>query len=382
MKKFLLPLAACAVLFTGCSNDETVEVPQGQPIDFSGSFIDKISKAIDLVKGNSLRSCNVWGSSSASGAYIFDNQLVTLDQDGIGAYNGTRYWTPSTTYHFMAIATPWHATDGGTVWSQITPTGWTFTSPSPIPGNDHTGPFGSIQFNNNVATGARGLIDLCYASNDRTTDAEITSAPQPVELAFKHALSRIRFIFKNNMPEKHFLVIKNIKVSGIPEQGTLSFTSSAPTWDTSGTIDNYIMHINGGDSSDPSKSNKFSSSITTVTMFTLPTQTFTVSFDIDLFYNSGTEENPIYTQINEDGHPYNHTVTIDASKFPGITDQSPEADKMLQIGRAYAFECTIGKDNIDDNPLFPIEFTAGNDNWSSAGTIPVYNSDDAQTPGN
>jgi len=362
MKRLLLPLLAGLALFsTGCSSDETVEMPKGQEIGFASAFVNKPGRAEDASRAK-MNTCMVWGSSSLANGYIFDAQ--SLNVTGVTVeYSPLRYWSKETEYHFLAL---------GSILAKSECYGdgkiWQYTPPADVPTTD--GLFGTLTYNNDTKenNGAYGEEDLVYAGFDCTTTTDLTQAPT-VKLVFQHALSRIRFLFVNAMDAGYYLEIKNVKVSGLPKNGTLDFASK--TW----TAENYALEkdftvmasntegeTQGVDTDPVLLPVGLDKAGYTETMFTIPdAQEFNVHFEANLWLKN---EDGTYTCQNGENNPYRHDVKINVSEtVKEDTDGDNVADTDvtytgLRMNRAYALRATIGDKNITPDGLYPIKFEA------------------------
>jgi len=344
MKKMILPLLAAATLVTtGCSNDETVEVPQGQKIGFDVPFINKTGRAYELGV-NTFSRFLLWGSSSFANDYIFNGEAISVSGMDV-SYTPVRYWNEGSSYHFMAFATPTEATKDAA---------WTFT-PGAVPTED--GYFGQLTFDNSAESGADGLVDLCYAGADRTTQTPLTTdCTKPVPLAFKHVLSRLRFRFVNAFTENYFIEVKNVKISNLPLSGSLDFSQSPLAWVNTGYTYSKVLAmepqnppavtIAGGEE-------LISTNALTETMYTLPdANEFTVDFDVNLWVKTGDN----YICLNGENNAYHHSVKVNAKQMVSVDGTSTEVPGLL-IGTAYIFQCSINSGNIAPSELKPIDFT-------------------------
>lgn len=340
MKKLTLPLLAGLALITaGCSNDETVEVPKGQAIAFENPFVNKTGRADDLT-GNNLKLFKVWGSSSLANDYIFNGQEVEVA--GINSeYNPPRYWSANSTYHFMAIATQNMMSDAALAEGAVR--SWTY-DPGTVPADDYNGSFGTLTFDNSIS---EGLEDLSYAVAHRTTGATISTTEEAVKLTFNHALSRIRFYFRNNMPTGYYVEVENIKVSELPQSGTLVFGENM-AWSNSGAYEKTLAWEVPTVTGDESNYIEKDKTKYTEAVFTLPSaEKFKVEFDINLYMKDGDN----YVCMNGET-AYHHSVEIEVSQ-----GTEPNIVKGLLMGTAYAFSAVIGSDNVAPGGLKKIEFT-------------------------
>ena len=179
MKKIFVAVMAMAA-FAACSNEEQIAAPKGQAIAFGDAFVDNATKAIIESNNNALTGFTVWGNVTGSGntvaLYGDTGATVTRGAAALGQAwqcSAVRYWTPSCTYNFVAIAN--HS--GVTVDNSI-PTKIAYT----VNPNDPA--------------------DLIYGSAAASTDetnlvsGNITGG-NIVAFTMKHLLSRVKLSFKN-----------------------------------------------------------------------------------------------------------------------------------------------------------------------------------------
>ncbi len=342
MKKLTLPLLAGLALITaGCSNDETVEVPKGQAIAFENSFVNKTGRAVDELTANNLKLFKVWGFSSTAAEYIFNGQEVTVT--GIqSSYDPPRYWSANTTYNFMAITTPNMTADANI--TAENPRSWTY-EPGTTPDAGEKGYFGTLTFDNAISN---GLEDLAFAGATRTTGATISTSEEAVKLSFNHALSRVRFYFRNNMPEGYYIEVKNIELKSLPQQGSLDFKTLV--WTTTGSYSKGLVWDTpasvGAGEEDYIAPTKYNS---TEPVYTLPTKAkFTIGFEINVYMKEG--EN--YICMNG-ATPYKHNVDIEIKQDAA----DPTLVTGLEMGTAYGFTARITDQNIVPGGLKEIEFS-------------------------
>ncbi len=187
MKKIHLIAASAAIIMASCSNDELVKAPEAAPIGFD-SYIGKVTRADDATLAN-VNAISVYGYIGDAGTpKIFDGTIVSKTS-GDWTYTPLQYWTAGKNYFFTALASQVSA--GNSHYGYTWATDLT-TETAGFNGN------GTVSFEN-TQDKASGNEDLLYASATATTPAEITTAPSRVQFAFRHALSRVKFSFKNGM---------------------------------------------------------------------------------------------------------------------------------------------------------------------------------------
>ena len=192
MKKYLF-LALGVAALTSCSSDEVTELNQGNEIKFS-VVADNDSRAHDIwCNANKPQDFRVWANSGGNAFMADDEYTFTGD-----AYTSTtvRYWPETAGVDFYALKYT------GDV---------TYES-----GNQP-----KIEAYN-PATLVSEQQDIIYATKPGATK----TADGVVALNFRHALSQIEFMAKNNNPTIKVLV-KNVCVGNAVTNGT--FTLPAGT---------------------------------------------------------------------------------------------------------------------------------------------------------
>jgi hypothetical protein len=182
MKKLIMLGLAVLGLMTSCSNDELVTVSpanSSKEIAFS-THVDKVtrSSAYDITN-NTIQNFSVYGYTRTNDddewTKIFDDEGVQHKKGGSWYYVNTQYWTIGNSYIFNAITNHWLH--------------WKFT-----PSADDGYTKGTLEYSNGNASSE---YDLVYAYNADITNAQLNGDSfAPVELNFKHLLSRVKFRFE------------------------------------------------------------------------------------------------------------------------------------------------------------------------------------------
>lgn len=202
MKKQMMMLLAIAAM-VGCSKSEVVDNPNGDgntPIKLK-TFVGKSVKAAETTTAN-LTSFQMEAYTTAA-AYpgadaptSFISSAVTTP--GSWTYTGPQYWPQSLKVSFFA-----YAPTTGVTYAAPAAAGW--------PGLTYT-----------VAAEA-SQADLIVAQR---TDQDASINSGKVALNFNHALSQI--LFKAKCATADFTaVVKTIELSGIQNEGTYTFATSA-----------------------------------------------------------------------------------------------------------------------------------------------------------
>lgn len=196
MKKYLFFALGVAAL-TSCSSDEVTELNQGNEIKFS-VVADNDSRAADVwCNANKPQTFNVWANSGgqafiAGDLYEAENSVYTSDV--------VRYWPETAEVDFYALKY-----DGAV----------TYTSGSQP---------SIVKYN--PSTTVAEQQDIIYA----TTPGATKTNDGVVKLNFRHALSQIEFMAKNNNPTIK-VVVKNVCVGNAVTNGTFTL----PKGTTDGT---------------------------------------------------------------------------------------------------------------------------------------------------
>lgn len=249
MKKYLF-LALGVAALTSCSSDEVTELNQGNEIKFS-VVADNDSRATTVYcNNNPMTSFTVYASANESETFINGDTYTgtAINTAWTNASGTDRYWPESASLDFYAVVNA----DAVTI-----PTNW---------GNKAT-PTVSFTTSSTIG-GENGQKDFLYAVSDNKTKANNASAP--VLLNFRHALSQIEFMAKNDNPNLK-VVVTGVKVGKYYKKGTYtlpyantetnftshdqtaSHTHAVGTWDitendlTDYTVQNLNVEVNNGD---------------------------------------------------------------------------------------------------------------------------------------
>lgn len=197
MKKILITLAALATI-AACDKAEVVEAPQGDAIAFGDAFVDNATKAI-YETANDINGFTVWGNvkgTNTTPLALYPTEGATVTR-GTGVALGAawtcsvaRYWTPSATYNFTAIA---NGTGNELVNGIPTKISYSVNSSEPA--------------------------DLIYGATTATTDesaAPITgvNVAKVVTFTMEHLLARVKVSFENQIEEDDYTyAISNVTIS-------------------------------------------------------------------------------------------------------------------------------------------------------------------------
>lgn len=289
MKKIFIAMMAMAA-FAACATEDTIVTPQGQAIAFGDAFVDNSTKAI-IASANDIQGFKVFGNVIAT-ADVATGTPVALYGEGADVTRGeaalgaawscgvTRYWTPSCTFNFAAVA-------NGTVTTVVEglPTVISYEA-----GTDN---------------------DLIYAIADATTAADCTPsiATGIVPFSFKHLLSKVGFTISTDLGNDYTAVITSIAVENVIKNGTYTINT------TNNTITNGTWAAVGTDTVETALEFKDSASHLIIPV----EQDLTVTITYNIQFN-GTTLSSGLTKTGNVSHSfaantvYNITGTLDALK--------------------------------------------------------------------
>lgn len=320
-KVILLGVGALMFAVTSCSNDETVEVPMGNAIGFK-TMVDKNASraAVELTVAN-LTQFKVWGY--AADGLIFNGQVVNV-AGGTCTYTPLQYWEANKAYAFTAV---------GSNESLCTAE---YTVAVAVGGKEG---FGTVAFDNNAANGAE---DLVWAAKNVDAVASIDANMPVVGLAFKHALSRVKFTFENGMASDAYkLTVSGVQIDNAFAKGTMALPEAAWVGETPVALafDAPVAAIGN------------EASAATGYQYIIPgEQNLTLSFDVEV-------------DVNGVKTTYSHNA---------VALVLPENLEAYANGFSYNFKAVLTASNIDpDNELLPIVFSASVEPWGDDNDIDV-----------
>ena len=319
MKKLFIS-ALAIVSMVACSMDETVNTQAPASIAFDGAFVEKATRAEDpSTTTANINEFYVWAVMNEVDGLVFNGETgetVTKGSNG-WTYQNIQYWTPSKSYYFAALA------------GNLNDVELALTADNGMVSKAGLTNLAAFENKN-------GTNDLLYAESVVETPAVISAAPAKVKFQFAHLLSKVKFSFTNGFQNKNnYIVIENITMA-VPATGEIDLTADELAWANQagnltlamGTMDNAAkVAINETAECDFER----------LTIPATAAQEYTVKFDVTL-YNG-----------NQVASTAQKTV-----KISGVE---------LKMGHSYNFKATINKDNVDENPLFPIEFDVEVDEW-------------------
>lgn len=332
MKKSLLIVFASALTLASCSNDETVKAPDTRmPISFQ-SHVSKTSRATDATTDN-LNWFQVWGfnvdKSTNTVGQIFDGEMVTKNSSSAWTYTTPQYWVENKDYYFTAVSSS--STADASVLS--------LTYGSTVPAGEFYGA-GTIVFNQNQDKANAGNIDVVYAFQKASTGATINTQPSAVDLSFKHALSRIRVSFSNDINSSAYsLRISKVTISNAHASGNLVLGEQNPTW--SDLKSDIALNLSDSPFT-PSDVAANNSTVSTGTKFIIPSagMSLKLTFTVTLVQND-----------------------VDMASYTHTDVEMPATDFVM--GHSYNFKASLTPKNLDpENEMYPITFTVNSvEDW-------------------
>jgi hypothetical protein len=334
-RKFLLCVSMTVFgLFASCSSDETVDIPAGRTIEFSGDFVNNNTRA-EYTTSN-ITKFNVYGwvskkidANTTQSGVIFNGDEVSKT-NGKWTYTNTQYWIDGGTYNFSALAG--YTSGNGTL---------TITNEKNARADKPT--IKDFELNG-------GTEDLIYSDHPKAISYTYSAntTPEAVAFTFQHQLSKVKFSFVSTLGGLG-IKVTDIKITDPFEKGTveLSNTQHGAVWtpETRPESGNKALDFGSAPTVDTDYvSTNSTTPSSTEPRFMIPAESkegaaidYTVTFTTTL-YQGGIE----FTQVE-------HKTTIKA-----LT---------LEPGYAYNFIATLTKDNIlgtdennKDKELKPIEF--------------------------
>lgn len=361
MKKLSFLAMGFLAIASSCSNDETILEPsnEGNAMGFSAFVNNGVSSRADLSLAN-LDEFKVWASTWTDDtklAQVFTAQEVNKVNNA-WTYTPLRYWIKGNNYRFSAIAPADGNNENGY---------YTVTQSLERPLEN---PQGGVTINFD-AEKAAGLQDLIYAFKYLPT---VAANQAPVDLEFKHLLSRVKFTFQNQCKSSDIgLKIENLKITdaaasasinmvGVAANDVRKWVLDAKTYAQSFTMTSAGAQIFKNDADNMTEgfavapSNSF---------YLVPSEViereYTVTFTLGVYsWSEAAGTQGEFVLVNT----YDKTVTI-----PAMT---------MSEGFSYNFVAVLDETNIADEELQPIKFNVtGVQDW---GAFEDKNADVTQKP--
>ena len=311
MKNLLFAAALAALAFTGCSTEETSVTPtppHGMPVDFSTS-ISQVSRAtpVEGTEFGADAKIAVFGTETKKGGTAnttwMDNVELSKGAENNWIYTGAKNFMAGYDYSFVAYA-PFRVTS------------LTMTDLTKVPyvvSNDMAKQEDFMY----VATVAKNYSTAAPASDDK------------VALAFKHALSQVKFSAQTSADYSAYYDVKitSIELADIVSAGKLDFTTDTGTWALDATTVAYTQ---------------------------------TVASSVGVLSNNAakdlTSDNGILMLIPQSPKGKNLVLTLEVTAKAGgdadvaaaatsVTVQFPADDPAWEAGHAYTYKITLNLDS-------------------------------------
>lgn len=327
-KSYLFAAASATLMLASCTQNEVVEMPATRAIGF-GTYVGNTSRAAaedtdlaflkDETKGNGFY---VFGSytDNSQEVVVFDGlstQSHVMYKGSAWGYSPINYWSVGKQYNFAAYG-PAAALNNGTA---------TF---------DYTANTLSIK-----GFEATGNLDLVVAEGKQAgyTLASETATPEVVDFKFFHALSKVRFTFKNGWRNLVTLNVSDVKLTGAKRTGDLVTTGTLATATAPFALEKWSNQAEKATDNDYSWTDAFTSTTTDEShpyeYFLLPqtlvADAIKLTFSCQVTNDQGSGPNlgagagnavevsvtiPVNTVTAwEPGKAYNYTLTIDGDLF-------------------------------------------------------------------
>ena len=329
MKKLFVAVLAIAGL-VACTQEQTLVQQGPASLEFGGAFVENATRANAAVDPSttteSITGFDVWGFMDSPEGVVFEDENVTGEQ-GKFTYVNTQYWIPGHTYYFAALA-------------PMDSANWDLNTAN-------AGKLGAgvVTFEN-----INGTEDLLYAAEAVSTEGlEVGQAPEDgvVKFQFSHLLSKVKFSFTNGFDNNNaYIDVKNVKMVA-PSKATIDLAVEN-WWDNDDwkLVDAVPVTLEFGDAC--AKTAMGVKQETANERLTIPAgaaQEYTVTFDVELWMGEVLA-----------------TTSSKTIKISGVE---------LLPGRAYNFKAEINHQNVDENPLFEIEFEVEVNEWVNAGDVVI-----------
>ena len=207
--RFSLVALAATALFTACSNDEAVQLINGeeQAISFRvQGGTPELTTRTTATTANNVDAFVVFGIDGLASSNIFKGVTVARQVDGSFDYNPRKY------YSIGAADANFFAYSPASAVLNITPTSLDTASLSTSAGFKY-------EVTRPDATGLTGQVDLLVAA---TSIADVPIVTGTVDFVFKHALSRIFVKATNSLTEN--VVITGLSLLNLKSVGLLTGT--------------------------------------------------------------------------------------------------------------------------------------------------------------
>ena len=327
-KSYLFAAASATLMLASCTQNEVVEMPATRAIGF-GTYVGNTSRAAaedtsldflkDKTKGNGFYVFGSYAEDSKE-VVVFNgvsSQSHVIYTGSAWGYSPMNYWSVGKKYTFAAYG-PAAALNNGTA-------SFNYTA-------------NTLSITGFEATGNLDLV-VAEGKNAGYTLASETATPEVVDFKFFHALSKVRFTFKNGWRNLVTLNVSDVKLTGAKRTGDLVTTGTLAAATAPFALEKWSNQAEKATDNDYSWTDAFTSTTTDESYpyeyFLMPQTlvadaiklTFTCQVTNDqgsgpnLGAGAGNEVNvsvtiPVNTVAAwEPGKAYNYTLTIDGDLF-------------------------------------------------------------------
>lgn len=216
MKKNLLFAAIAVVALTGCSKNESVD-QTGKAIGFD-TYVGKVQKGVP-VSGTTFADGATMAVYSTKGDVADMANVTVTKTGGAWTYSPVMFYVKELKYKFAALAPATASTGFDMVAGTVT---------------DYT-----------VDADITKQVDFMYAPTtaEITWDGQQATPMAPVQFAFKHALSQVKFSAKSkgDFSKMYTVKITGVTVKQVNSIGTL--TIGTDTWSAPTTAVDYVQPV-------------------------------------------------------------------------------------------------------------------------------------------
>ena len=211
MKKSLFLLGVAAAVFSGCSNQEVMDVAEyaNQPIEFT-TFVDKTTRSGDVTSQNFQK---FWvfaqnkGTGDQNWADAFTNVQVSKAGDNEWLPINTYYWEKNKEFRFAGYA------NGE---SQLNKSIVSYDAGSQSGGSTS----GLLTFTAYSTDGKNDLVAAMGNESNYTWDGTASGEAPKVSMTFRHMLSKLTFTFKTKMANTYTVAVNNLRIESATTKST------------------------------------------------------------------------------------------------------------------------------------------------------------------
>lgn len=311
---YLATMALLLTAFTGCRQEPLPEA--GNTIRFSvaadyGLSVGTKAELVDLA-GMQTGAIKLYGSMAGVTTPVFDGIALSYSTtDSRWSYAPVQYWIQNGTYDFRAV----------------------FPAAAGVTAGSSAG----VTVNYSMAT---DNYDLMVASAPGiSANVQVDSGNPPVGLAFQHACSAVRFLFKDGDKDYY---LKSMTLQGVNSSGTMTYNSTGMAWIGTGTTAASLW--SGSWSIAPTETEAYTGPGDG--WHILPPQTSLDNAELVITYTVGNAEN---AQILPVTIPLKYVDGTDSSKSVLAWDRAKTYTYKIELqANAITFDVAISEDWIDE----------------------------------